>query len=646
MAFERISEAVGKRHKCRRAHHRLRSASNSGSESELQYCLDVPHPQATYWSPNRLEWPDWLACSSTPRTGVLTESVMALLIENGNKRDAFGPPEAINASALFSPWLCELRQDSITSFCDLVNRLIKKLEVAPEVYSFFPDSLLADQLVDSKRRQDAFEPLFRNWLQGRSVSGDPGFGSSVPNSASMTIPKVTNGSATVICIDNVWQWDPISAVNAYLRSASIVDQIFTRLPCSEEGHTLVDWRRLSKSRDFPSLQMILATSTSEAGRQLLMDLFLCQKQAEEIKLIQMSLIDVALNLNTPDVDKLIKSAEPFQAIPRAVFNILCQRKRYDYLPVVELAVAAAEAKAAATPEALKVGSTATSASVEGLLRRYENALMLAHSEDAASDASLLTDDDGLQHCRPILLNALRDASQLDNPDEVLLVLIRFIWLLPSRGCNPNSRANAPLINTIDVRLVYKLLPLLFQSIFQTATSTASFKGSALEKFLKMHNPESMGRCLLGAAYRRHLLPAYRESVRYVGFPQLVSPVVQMFKDLTAAHHQPSAASSALQSLRHRSTVSAAGSTASDSSDPTLLSNVSKFIAMSGVVVGRRAPAPYAAPLVILVIHGTITWTLARDIVSAVTRNAPQSLEVLIVCNFLLRGRDVFHQCLL
>nr|CDS15293.1 retrovirus Pol polyprotein from type 1 [Echinococcus granulosus] len=527
-----------------------------------------------------------------------------LLIENGNKRDAFGPPEAINASALFSPWLCELRQDSITSFCDLVNRLIKKLEVAPEVYSFFPDSLLADQLVDSKRRQDAFEPL-----------------------------KVTNGSATVICIDNVWQWDPISAVNAYLRSASIVDQIFTRLPCSEEGHTLVDWRRLSKSRDFPSLQMILATSTSEAGRQLLMDLFLCQKQAEEIKLIQMSLIDVALNLNTPDVDKLIKSAEPFQAIPRAVFNILCQRKRYDYLPVVELAVAAAEAKAAATPEALKVGSTATSASVEGLLRRYENALMLAHSEDAASDASLLTDDDGLQHCRPILLNALRDASQLDNPDEVLLVLIRFIWLLPSRGCNPNSRANAPLINTID-------------SIFQTATSTASFKGSALEKFLKMHNPESMGRCLLGAAYRRHLLPAYRESVRYVGFPQLVSPVVQMFKDLTAAHHQPSAASSALQSLRHRSTVSAAGSTASDSSDPTLLSNVSKFIAMSGVVVGRRAPAPYAAPLVILVIHGTITWTLARDIVSAVTRNAPQSLEVLIVCNFLLRGRDVFHQCLL
>ncbi|VDM33017.1 unnamed protein product [Hydatigera taeniaeformis] len=488
------------------------------------------------------------------------------------------------SSGLFSPWLCELRQDSIVSFCDLANRLIRKLEVSPEVYSFFSDSLLADQLIESKQRQDAFEPS-----------------------------KVTNGSAAVICIDNLWHWDPISAVDAYLRPASVVDQILTRLPCSEEGHTLVDWRRLSKNRDFPSLQMVLATSTSEAGRQLLEDLFLCQKRAEEVKLIQMALIDVALNLNAPDVDKLIKSGEPFQAIPRAVFNTLCQRKRYDYLPVVELGVAAAEAKAAAASEALKAGSSVTNAGVEGLLRRYENALMLAHSEDAASDASFLTDDDGLQHCRPILLKALHDASQLANPDEMLLILIRFIWLLPSRGCNPNSRANSPLIDTID-------------GIFQATTSTASFKDSALARFLKKHNPESMGRCLLAVAYRRHLLPAYRESVRYIGFPQLVSPVVQMFKDLVAAHHQPSTASSALQSLQYRSTVSVRGSTTSDNSDPTLLSNVSKLIAMSGVMGGRRAPLPYHASLIILITYGTITWTLAREIVSAVTRNAAQPLE--------------------
>lgn len=36
----------------------------------------------------------------------------------------------------------------------------------------------------------------------------------------------------------------------------------------------------------------------------------------------MALIDVALNLNVPDMDKLIKSAEPFQAIPRAVFKLV------------------------------------------------------------------------------------------------------------------------------------------------------------------------------------------------------------------------------------------------------------------------------------------------------------------------------------
>ncbi|VUZ54262.1 unnamed protein product [Hymenolepis diminuta] len=118
-------------------------------------------------------------------------------------------------SGLFSPWLCEIRQESLFSFCDLVNRLIKRLEVDPEFFSFFPQSPLTDHLVESRGRQDSFEPT-----------------------------KVTNGSASVICIDNMWHWDPISAVSAYFRSASLIDQVLTRLPCSDEGHTYVDWRQL------------------------------------------------------------------------------------------------------------------------------------------------------------------------------------------------------------------------------------------------------------------------------------------------------------------------------------------------------------------------------------------------------------------
>nr|CDS25725.2 expressed protein [Hymenolepis microstoma] len=149
-------------------------------------------------------------------------------------------------SGLFSPWLCELRQDSLLSFCDLANRLIKRLEVSPEFFSFFPESPLTDHMVESKKRQDSFEPV-----------------------------RITNGSASVICIDNMWHWDPISAVSAYFRPASLIDQILTRLPCSGEGHTFVDWSLLSKRKDFPSLEMILATTTSDAGRQLLEDLFLC-----------------------------------------------------------------------------------------------------------------------------------------------------------------------------------------------------------------------------------------------------------------------------------------------------------------------------------------------------------------------------------
>lgn len=42
----------------------------------------------------------------------------------------------------------------------------------------------------------------------------------------------------------MWNWDPISAVSAYFCSASVIDQVLTRLPCSDDGHTCVDWRLL------------------------------------------------------------------------------------------------------------------------------------------------------------------------------------------------------------------------------------------------------------------------------------------------------------------------------------------------------------------------------------------------------------------
>lgn len=94
-------------------------------------------------------------------------------------------------------------------------------------------------------------------------------------------------------------------------------------------------------------------------------------------------------------------------------SLLCQRKRYDYLPVVELAVAASQASAMENSKtsAPPPPGGVSSITLESLLRRYENALMLSHCEDVASDGSLLlADDDALKNCRPILLNAIRDAS--------------------------------------------------------------------------------------------------------------------------------------------------------------------------------------------------------------------------------------------
>ncbi|VDO03626.1 unnamed protein product [Rodentolepis nana] len=386
-------------------------------------------------------------------------------------------------SGLFSPWLCELRQESLLTFCDLANRLIKRLEVSPEFFSFFPESPLTDHLVESKKRQDSFEPV-----------------------------RVTNGSASVICIDNMWHWDPISAVSAYFRSASLIDQILTRLPCSSEGHTYVDW---------------------------------------------------------------------------------------------------------------------------SLLR------------------------------------------QLPNPDDILLVLIRLIWLLPSRGCNPNSHSTAPLIEAIN-------------NLFATTISADTLRDSAVGRFLDAFKQESIGLCLFVATYRRHLLSAYRydlltiffcnyfltgvyinliayyrshhhiyfahcydhsgktryhddlilvkyerftslgrESLRNAGFPQLIPPVVQMCRDLAEAHREPSKASPALQSLRHRLNATTTRQFDSESSqhDPSLFSNVSKLISMSGIGVGRRTPQPYSPNLIILVVYGTMTWSLAREIVDAVTRSSPRCVQL-------------------
>lgn len=60
----------------------------------------------------------------------------------------------------------------------------------------------------------------------------------------------------------------------------------------------------------------------------------------------------------------------------------------------------------------------------------------------------------------------------------------------------------------------------------------------------------------------------RECVKMGNFPQLISPVVQLFSDFAAAHYDPSSPTPALQSLRYWPT---------SHSDPTILSNVRYFI---------------------------------------------------------------------
>ncbi|VDL99787.1 unnamed protein product [Schistocephalus solidus] len=441
--------------------------------------------------------------------------------------------------------------------------------------------------------------------------------------------------ATVICIDKLWRWDPSAALLPFVRPSSIVDQILFSLSA-----VCVDWSPLSNfapigvNDDPTPFRTPFSLFGDQSDHRLLGDLFCCTKQAEELKLLQKALLDAvfALDAASPDLD-LIKRPnaviEQLRSLAAAVFTPVCSLQKFNYLSVIELALAAAEVlqsarNADATREVTGplVDSGKGAVSVEHLLRKYENALALAHLDDAAVDLT----GDSLKRCRPILLNAIQDATQLTHVDDVFLLIFRLIGLLPCIGCDPRAKQNSPLIEAID-----RIISIGVSKRNPDATSHGLKGGLLLNRAL----PNSMGTSFLSAVHRRHLLPAFRDNVKNVGFPQVISPVVQMFSDFVAARLDPSSASAALQSLHHWPLPTPG---------TTFLSEMGKWIGMGSQL---KIP-PFSTDLVVLVVGGTITWSLAREIVFAASKGSSDHkapLEVLIICDSFLTGKEAITEIL-
>lgn len=134
----------------------------------------------------------------------------------------------------------------------------------------------------------------------------------------------------------------------------------------------------------------------------------------------MGLLDLVFNLGLGDADKLVRSPNPFKEIPAAVLGLICKSKQYEMLPMLELGLAThivdeifmEEEEEVAGNRPPNSGSSSHRTTIDALLRKYEHAMMLAHSEDASTLSSLVDDDAALQNCRPILMNAIRDAQQV------------------------------------------------------------------------------------------------------------------------------------------------------------------------------------------------------------------------------------------
>ncbi|TPP57535.1 hypothetical protein FGIG_05047 [Fasciola gigantica] len=244
-------------------------------------------------------------------------------------------------------------------------------------------------------------------------------------------------------------------------------------------------------------------------------------------------------------------------------------------------------------------SGTSSVSLEKLLVRYERSLVVA----GQLDAKLLSQLEEPTKCEPIIMQAINQARKMTYLDDIFLFLVYILSLLP---------AQSPVSD-----LTWQSMATLMQSGKRSRESTTvRGRGFLIPSYMSV---DKLIQNLKALREERRKLPCY--NCLWSSQPRYRSPLVQLVGDLRTASLQPSEASPALKGLKYHSSIS--GST-------KWLSGLSRYIPLGGS--GQHLTASHNVDYVVLVIMGSVSFALARDLLETAqghaNRESPFKLKII------------------
>lgn len=497
----------------------------------------------------------------------------------------------------FSDFMVFLRAHDLNSdqpeaaFHDL-NNWLWEIQVLEEVYS-----LGNDAGVVAEKFASHFTPVLerKKWLCSNNK----------------------RSTACVIFVNDLALIDPIACVEPYIKSNHLLDTVFSEL-CAD-GHSLrvtwdslLNWENvqtcpdLNESLPFEEFTTDLL-NTPELGAHVLFASYLLSKEQEALTNVQRDIQDLAdaVRYSLPELNKIPRNrlqwAELLLRQVRELLVPVCESGKLDLLCRLEFAMAVSLALSAChsrLPNECHNDSDTNSFSLEKLLMRYERSLIVA----AQLDAKLISQLEEPKKCEPIVMQAINQARKLTYLDDIFLFLVYILSLVP-----PQS----PVSN-----FVWHSMTQLLQTGKRTRESATKYgRGFLVPSCMSV---DKLIQNLKALREERRMLPCY--NCLWSSQPRYRSPLIQLVSDLRTASLQPSNTSPSLKGLKYHSSTSGSAK---------WLTGLSRYIPLGGS--GQYAGVSHDADYVILVIMGSVSFALARDLLEAAqghaSRESPFRLKI-------------------
>ncbi|CAH8842007.1 unnamed protein product [Trichobilharzia szidati] len=476
-------------------------------------------------------------------------------------------------------------KDFRATFYD-INSLLWSLKAVEEVYSFGQNSgKIASQFADFHAAVNRRRNLYNG---------------------------ADKRSASVIFIDELAICDPIACLEPYTRPNHLLDLLFAEL--SPDGHRAnVSWQQMSICPPFENKSNGTKTSpeqlytdlmlSMDSNTNLLLDEHLMLKEHASLSKIQQNLLFVAelINHDLPELSEpprtKLKWADLLRSQVKELFVPICKSGRFELLNHIQMALAVINAFDSVTSRNRSHNIHDSVIGLDKLLVKYERSLLVA----SHTDAKLIQQLQKPTHFEPILLNAYKEAMNLPNLDEMFLFVTHTINLMPVHASVSDSVWSA-------VREMFTL----GRTKSNESSVNQRVPGGLIPKGLSVNN---LIENIKSFREKRAQLPSYNNLVG-TSQARYQSPLLQMMKDLVAARENPSEANPALNGLLHKPSSSSSGN---------WLGELSRFIRIPGGGGSDKFP-PYKADYIILVLMGSLSFSLCRDLFEIVTSHSINKLN--------------------